>query len=59
MTRSGYLLDLVVFFVFAGAAVSEGAVQPRAVVPGDVLHDGPPGAGPGRPGLQVDQLAFE
>jgi hypothetical protein len=30
MTRSGYLLDLVVFFEFDEAAVAEGAVQPRA-----------------------------
>src|SRR6266487_1903672 len=59
MTRSGYLLDLVVFFEFGRAAVSEGAVQPGAVVPGDVLHDRPPGGSLGGPGSQIDQLALE
>src|SRR5215472_8558267 len=59
MTRSGYLLDLVVFFEFGGAAVAEGAMQPGAVVPGDVLDDGPAGHVLGGPGLKVGQLAFE
>jgi hypothetical protein len=59
MTWSGYLLDLVVFFEFGGAAVAQGAVQAGAVVPGDVLDDGTAGHGPGRPGLQVEQLAFD
>jgi hypothetical protein len=34
-------------------------VRPGAAVPGDVLHDRPPGCGAGGPGLKVDQLAFE
>ena len=34
-------------------------MQPGAVVPGDVLHDCPPGPGPGRPGPGVDELALE
>src|SRR5262249_27526371 len=55
----GYLLDLVLFFEFCGAAATQGAVQPGAVVPGDVLHDRPAGHGPGRPGLKVEQLAFD
>jgi len=59
MTRSGYLLDLVVFFEFGGAAVAQGAVQPGAVVPGDVLDDRPPGSSIGGPGLKVGQLAFD
>src|SRR5262245_2527626 len=59
MTRSGYFLDLVVFFEFGGAAVVQGAVQPGAVVPGDVLDDRPPGGGLGGPGLKVEQLAFD
>src|SRR5437764_5501854 len=59
MTRSGYLLDLAGFFELCGAAVAEGAVQPGAVVPAGVFHDVPAGGGPGRPGLGVDQLAFD
>src|SRR6266516_2058757 len=59
MTRSGYLLDLAVFFEFGGAAVAEGAVQPGAVVPGDVLDDRPPGGSLGGPGLEVEQLALD
>jgi hypothetical protein len=48
-----------VFFELDGTAVAEGAVQPGAVVPGDVLHDGPPGGCLGGPGLEVEQLAFD
>src|SRR5215471_19343783 len=59
MTRSGYLLDLAGFLVFGGAAVAEGAVQPGAVVPADVFHNRPDGSSSGRPGLGVDELAFE
>src|SRR5215469_235637 len=59
MTRSGYFLDLVVFFEFGGAAVAEGAVQPGAVVPADVVNDRPARRGPGGPGLGIDQLAFD
>src|SRR5215472_14532205 len=59
MTRSGYLLDLVVFFEFGGCLVAEGAVQPGAVVPGDVLHDRPPRPLPRWPGLEVEQFAFD
>src|SRR5262249_8759077 len=59
MTRSGYFLDLVVSFVFGWAAVAEGAMQSGAVVPADVLDDRVPCGGLGRPGLQVEQLAFD
>ena len=59
MTRSGYLLDLVVFFEFGGAAVAQGAVQPGAVVPGDVLHDSSAGGCLSGPGVLVDALALE
>jgi hypothetical protein len=34
-------------------------VQPGAVVPADVLDDGPVCHGVGGPGLQVKQLAFD
>jgi hypothetical protein len=34
-------------------------MQPGAVVPGDVLDDRVPRAGPGGPGPQVEQLAFD
>jgi hypothetical protein len=58
---SGYLSGLVAAggFVLGGCLVAEAGVQPGAAVPADVLGDDPAGAGPGRPGLQVDQLAFE
>src|SRR4249920_2079263 len=61
MTRSGYLSDLgvVVVLEFGGAVVAEGAVQPGAVVPADVLNDRPPRRCPGGPGLGLDQLAFD
>ncbi len=59
MTRSGYLLDLVVFLEFGGCLVAEGAVQAGAGVPGDVLDDRPAGPGPGGPGLQAGQLALD
>jgi hypothetical protein len=57
---SGYLAKVLLSgggFVFGGALVAEGAVQPGAVVPADVFDDRPAGAGPGRPGLQIDELA--
>jgi len=41
MPGSGYLVDLVFFFEFGGAAVAEGAVQPGAVVPRDAVHGVP------------------
>ena len=34
-------------------------MQPGAVVPGDVLHDRPPRAGPGGLGPQAGQFAFD
>ena len=45
MAWSGYILDLVVVsgFEFGGGLVAEGAVQPGAVVPADVLDDRAPG----------------
>lgn len=61
MAWSGYILDLVavVGFELGWAEISQAAVQAGAVVPADVLGDGPAGAGSGGPGLQVDELAFE
>jgi hypothetical protein len=59
LTQSGYILDLAVFLVFSGAAVAEGAGQPGAVVPGDVLYDCASGGGPGELGLQAGQLALD
>jgi hypothetical protein len=58
---SGYLPEVLLSgsgFVFGGAAIAEGAVQAGAVVPADVLDDGPPCPGPGGPGLQVEQFAL-
>ena len=43
----------------SNTAVAQGAVQPGAVVPGDVFGNGPAGQGPGRPGLKVEQRAFD
>ena len=54
ITRSGCLLDLVVFLEFGRAAVADGAVQPGAVVPAGVLDDGTGGPGP-----EVGQFAFD
>ena len=58
---SGYLFGLVVVggFELGWRLVAEAGMQPGAVVPADVLGDGAPGAGPGGPGLQVGELAFE
>src|SRR5215203_4118623 len=43
----------------SGGQVAEGAVQPGAVVTGDVLHGGPAGGRSGGPGLMVKALAFQ
>lgn len=61
MAWSGYISDLVSVggFELGGTEVSQAAVQAAAVVPADVLGDGVACGGPGRPGLQVDQLAFD
>src|SRR5690349_6027199 len=61
MAWSGYILDLVVVagFELGGCLVAKAAVQAGAVVPAEVLGDGAGGAGPGGPGLHVDQLAFD
>jgi hypothetical protein len=61
MAWSGYILDLVAVagFELGWAEVSQAAVQAGAVVPADVLGDGPAGSSSGDPGLQVDQLALD
>jgi len=62
MARSGYLPEGLFTgggLVFGGAAVAQGAVQVGAVVPADVLHDRTAGPGPGGPGADICQLAFE
>src|ERR1035441_1618820 len=62
MAWSGYLLgDLLSGggLEFGGTEIVQGAVQAGAVDPADVLHDGAPGSGPGRPGLEVEQFAFD
>jgi len=46
-------------FELGWAEISQAAVQPGAVVPADVLGDSAAGAGAGRPGLQLEQLAFD
>ena len=49
----------MIIFEVGGAVVVQGAVQPGAVVSGDVLHDRPAGSGPGVPGPKVGELALQ
>jgi hypothetical protein len=42
----------------SGRSSAQGAVQPGAVVPGDVLHDCVTGHDPGGQGLSVDECAL-
>jgi hypothetical protein len=59
---SGYVLKVLQSgsgFELGGRLVAERAVEPGAVVPGDVLDDGAAGRSAGWPGLLVEQLAFD
>src|SRR5215218_7793423 len=62
MARSGCLssdLRAGDGLVLVAGLVAQGAVEPGAVVPRDVVHGGAAGSGPGRPGLPVQALALE
>ena len=60
ITRSGYISELSVVVVSKSAGCgSSGCCAAGAVVPGNLLHDGPAGFGLGRLRLRIDQFALQ